>query len=240
MNETGGLGWLSDERREKFFSAYRERHFPILDFARRYLSDRENVGNMLDELEDSPDIFSGLIVEMDGAVEGLQLLLQGEELSAEDRELLPNVALLREQLDGKRLRTISDMEKDPDFLGILRTHRTFREARKRMRRGEEARKGMDVEGKQQWQFHQDVSDPEELAADLLLEMYGVYSEKAIPDIAKAELGGFGVVLALEEILSKQALEGKPTKLFNAFKLWVEEGEGFSKTLEERVKVYLAR
>lgn len=207
----------------------------LLRFSERFIAGRVNVGEAIVELRRKPEILERLIGEFDAAVTQLNAFGRGSEISESDQRLFPNVAKVRSALKDQSLLTLSDLEKDISFTTVLKAGRAFREADTLMEIGEAYRSGGADRSLPKWEFHQDIRNSEQLAAALMLEIYGKFTEEKFPEIAKLERRGFGVVLALEEIVAQQAIAGHRTRLFEAVKEWYDVGEGFSPDLVKGVQ-----
>lgn len=203
-------------------------HEPLMTFARRYISERANVAQALHELEQHPEILDRVVREVDQAINRFNQILQGG-ISQEDEELLVNTREVMEVLRG-RLPEVSQVEKEGGFGDIRQGVTVFKQVSELMRRGEAQ------EPEPRWSFHQQIPQADRLAAALILEGYGKYSEVRFPDTRKLSQGGFTVMLALEEIIALDHIRsGQFPFLFDVVREWYEPSEGFSSQLVQFVK-----
>lgn len=206
-------------------------HESLFRLAERYIGDRANIEVILAELLGKPEIFTVLAKEFNVAVVAVNNFLQAETVNEAEQRMLRNTMFLRDALGGKKLPTLIALEEDRTF-GTLRTGvKTLKFADELMKRGETG--GPEPK----WEFHQTVSG-EQLAASLLLEIYGKFAEKKFPQqFSSLENGGFTAVLTLKEMVAFYH-EAMP-RIFDAVKGWYSEDEGFSKELVQYVQKIMA-
>lgn len=198
-------------------------HGVLLRFVEKYIGGRQNIKPAIGELRNRPEVLDELASEFDLAVGSLNTFTQASRVETDADSLLPNAVRIRSLLKGKSLPSLEEIGQDKSLGTVKEGIRTFRGVDSLMKSGETGRSGP------KWEFHQNITDAGQLAAALMLEIYGKYVERRYPELRDR---GFDVVLSLEEML---AIHHQDTQLFEAVKGWYDVKEGFSQKLVDGVQ-----
>jgi len=194
---------------------------PIIEVAEQRLSERKNISDVLKELKAKPEVLKKQIAEFDQAIETLNSLLTAQEIPP----MLKNITLIKEKVGEASFPIIKSLEESKDFGLFYAVHAAVEDVNRMMKAGEE---GGEYKG-EFMQFHQDVTDPEELAADCLIEGYGQFAQRLarFKGLKRAEF-----VLAFEEALG---FKHPDFQLWKFVQPWISEEEGFSPEFVDFVK-----
>ncbi len=193
----------------------------IIKVVDQRLLERVNLADALSVLKLRPEVIKGQVSEFDRAIETLNSLL----ISDEPPTMLKNIALIRRKLGTVSFPTINSLEEANDFGVFYAVHAAAEDVNRMMKAGEE---GKEYKG-ESMRFHQEITDPEELAADCLIEGYGQFTQR----LARFKgLRRMEFVLAFEEALG---YGHQDSKIWQFIKPWVSEGEGFSPEFVDFVK-----
>jgi hypothetical protein len=195
---------------------------PSIDLAEKHLSQRTNIAKALGKLKEKPEILDNLEGEFDQVIGTLNLLLQADELDP----MLKNIGLVRESRREEavfpKIASLKETKQLGTAFAILAA---TAKVNRLMTAGE---KGETIGG-DAMAFHQDITDPEELAADVLIETYGQFCQR----LARFKgLERRNVVLALEEALG---YKHQDSRLWQFIKPWISKEEGFSLEFVDFVK-----
>lgn len=187
---------------------------PTIELAEKHLSQRANIAKALGKLKEKPEILDNLEAEFDQTIGTLNLLLQADEIDS----MLKNIGLVREKRGEEAVfPTIASLKETKQLGTAFAIQAATAKVNRLMRAGEEGRKV----GGDAMAFHQDITDPEELVADVLIETYGQFCQRLT---RFKGLKRINVVLALEEALG---YKHQDFRLWQFIKPWVSEEEGFS-------------
>jgi hypothetical protein len=187
---------------------------PTIELAEKHLSKRKNIANALGKLKEKPEVLDNLEREFDQAIGTLNSLLQEEEVDP----MLKNIALVKERIGEEAIfPTIVSLKETKQLGTAFAIQAATAKVNQLMKAGE---KGETIGG-DAMAFHQDITNPEELAADVLIEAYGQFCQRLerFKGLKRTD-----IVLAFEETLG---YKHQDSHLWQFIKPWVLEEEGFS-------------
>lgn len=196
----------------------------FLRLPERYLSQRENIGPALVELKEKPEILGRITWQFDRVLGQFNTRTDPRyDMSPWEMDLMPNTMKIREVLKGRYFPDFYQLRKNRGFNNVSTAVRTFQEANQLMLQDE-----LEMEGNS-WRFHQEIINTEDLAAAMLLELYGKFICNLYPDLQVASLKP---IIAIKENL---AINGINTGLFIAAQPYYTVEEGFSPKLVKKVQ-----
>jgi hypothetical protein len=163
---------------------------PSIDLAERHLSQRKNIAEALGKLKEKPEVLNKLEEEFDQVLGTLNLLLQADE----PNPMLKNIALVKKgRGEAAVFPTIASLKETKQLGTVFAIQAATAKVNWLMRAGEKD----ETIGGGAMAFHQNITDPEELAADVLIETYGQFCQRLVKFKG---LKRTDIVLALEEAL----------------------------------------